>query len=1784
MDRRLLAGMISTLLPLGGLSAYGGYARAAHSVRPLESYTLEPASSAKPLVQPHEDEAPPVDDRAALALTSGQTARELVVIDHRVPDKHVFYAHNRPGVAVVEIEPSQNGLEQLASVLDDYRDLRALHIVSHAVNGAIQLGDGLVTHKSVKERLDILNRAKHTLTDGADILFYGCDLAAGEAGKELLALVAGATGADVAASDDPTGNVDGDWDLEIRVGDVETDAPFTERALASFDDVLAIDDATGRTIDMDGFPSGFGNSKSYDVDSSGYVLRLQTSSVDGNALYCFNPNGYCTANLSGSLTDIESLTIDFTNGASFDFDSMYIYSAAGNRTYVLTPNSGSAIDTSAVDTSAGTTVPVNFTGITSLTITRQDGGDLTNFAFDDVVIKNAAASPDSDGDLTASATVTEPVNLPYSVDTVGEAIDVFDVTVSDGGTADGLALGISEVVVNVSGTSTDTERAKITWRLNGPDVSNAVGTYNGATDTLTFSGTTVSIADGASEVYTLNAFYNDTSGITSGRTVILSVDGDTDLTVGASGTQMATTSPVTNGSGSVLVDDVGPTVTSVTVPANGTYNTGQTLNFIVNYDENVTINTAGGTPRMLVDVGGVNQNAAYISGSGTSSLLFRYIVLSGHNDDDGIGLTAISPNGGTMRDASGNDAATTLNNVGDLSNVFVDGVPSTVTEVTPVSTPTSDTTPDVVISSTESGTLAVGGSCGSGDEGAISAGNSTITLTQPDNSTPLAPGTYSNCTVTVTDGAGNPGSPVTLTSFTVDTTEPSLSEVTPVSTPGNDTTPSVTINTSEAGALAVDGSCGSVDEGNVSAGNVIVTLTQPDNLTALTEGTYSDCTATVTDAAGNASTPLSLSSFVVDTTAPALAEITAVATPGSDTTPSMTISSDEAGTLAVGGSCGSGDEGAVTAGNIAITLTQPDNATPLAEGTYNNCTATVTDAAGNPSSALALTTFVIDVTAPDVAEVTPVATPTLDDTPDVTISSDEAGTLAVGGSCGSSDEGAIGTGNTTITLTQPDNTTPLAAGTYSDCTVSVSDEAGNADTPVTLTGFTVGSVPGFAKAFAPDVVTFGATSTLTFTLDNTANTVAATSLDFTDNFPAGMTVAATPNASTTCTGGTLTAVAGSGTLSYSGGSVAAGAICTVTVDTTTTASGSYVNTSGDLTSSLGNSGPASDTLTVDAPPAFDKAFAPASILLGDVSTLTFTVDNSGNSLAATGLDFTDAFPAGMTVASPANAVSTCTGGTLTATEGSGAISYTGGSVPGGGGSSCTVQVDVTADTAGSLMNVSGDLTSSQGNSGPASATLIALPAPIFSKAFAPNPGRVREPVTVTYTIDNAMGAQDATGLDFSEALPSGLTVANAPNASTTCTGGTLTASAGGTAISYSGGTVSSGTACAVNVDVQSLTPGSFLATSGDLTSSLGNSGSSSATLVINGPPLFSAFFNPQPVSINVPSTLTFRIDNSGSTVDATGLDFAAVVNAPVTLATPANGTNSCGGALTAPDGGSNFSLSGGAVATGAVCELSVDLVSPAVGSFTVTSGTLSSSLGSSGAASDTLQVVDGADLSISITNGADEVGEGVLVDYLVTVSNPSAVDIELASVMVPAPVGLLNVTWECEPDGVGADCGHSGDDSIVDLVDLPAGTSVSYLLTGTVDLSLGATLDVTGDVQMPAGITDVQPGNNSVTDSDPVTDIVYGSGFEPGEIITLKSDDSYAIVAPKHWARAGALPLPVAARTKSGHEAVAHLRLISGEHRLRISHRDQAGVWQAGSWQPIDGHAPLTIEWETPAR
>ena len=245
---------------------------------------------------------------------------------------------------------------------------------------------------------------------------------------------------------------------------------------------------------------------------------------------------------------------------------------------------------------------------------------------------------------------------------------------------------------------------------------------------------------------------------------------------------------------------------------------------------------------------------------------------------------------------------------------------------------------------------------------------------------------------------------------------------------------------------------------------------------------------------------------------------------------------------------------------------------------------------------------------------------------------------------------------------------------------------------VLFTGCIAATQPTIAKAFSPNPIAVNGVSTLTFTLTNT-NSVALTGAAFTDNLPSGVQVAATPAAATTCAG-TWSPTSGSTALVFAAGTIPASGSCTVSVNVTATTAGPHSNTSGFVStteSGTNTTSIGSATLTAVLPPSIAKQFAPSPILAGGTSTLTFTITNPNQNDAIGGVAFADTFPTSpgaMVVAGTPNATTSgCGSPTFSPVPGAGSITFSGGTIAGGG--TCTVTVNVTAPATGTYNNTSG---------------------------------------------------------------------------------------------------------------------------------------------------------------------------------------------------------------------------------------------------------------------------------------------------------------------------------------------------------------------------------------------------------------------------------------------------------------------------------------------------------------
>jgi uncharacterized repeat protein (TIGR01451 family) len=271
-----------------------------------------------------------------------------------------------------------------------------------------------------------------------------------------------------------------------------------------------------------------------------------------------------------------------------------------------------------------------------------------------------------------------------------------------------------------------------------------------------------------------------------------------------------------------------------------------------------------------------------------------------------------------------------------------------------------------------------------------------------------------------------------------------------------------------------------------------------------------------------------------------------------------------------------------------------------------------------------------------------------------------------------------------------------SAGTKLNTTFEVlSAEGGTGNTA--SASVVVVAPPVIGKVFGKPAVPVNGSTSLTFTVSNPNSTVMLSGVAFSDSLPSGLVVKSPNGLSNSC-GGTATAVAGSVSVSLSGGSIPPLATCTLRVDVRGTSAGVKDNVSGAVTSMEGGAGNiASATLVVALPASISKVFGAPTLRLGKTTTLTFVLTNPNTATVLSGVTFADALPSGLKVASPTGFSNTC-GGTVAVASGIGSVPLSGGTIPAGG--SCTLRVNVTASgKTGLKTNVTTNVLSKEGGVG-----------------------------------------------------------------------------------------------------------------------------------------------------------------------------------------------------------------------------------------------------------------------------------------------------------------------------------------------------------------------------------------------------------------------------------------------------------------------------------------------------
>jgi len=139
--------------------------------------------------------------------------------------EQLLAALEQQGVAIELIEQGEDGVQYISDRLLSYTDLDSIQVFSHGSQEGLTLGNSVLSQSTLSIHTDALSTWEGSLSDNADILLFGCDLAGSESGLALLDSLARITGADIAASHDATGHADfaADWILEENTGPIETE-------------------------------------------------------------------------------------------------------------------------------------------------------------------------------------------------------------------------------------------------------------------------------------------------------------------------------------------------------------------------------------------------------------------------------------------------------------------------------------------------------------------------------------------------------------------------------------------------------------------------------------------------------------------------------------------------------------------------------------------------------------------------------------------------------------------------------------------------------------------------------------------------------------------------------------------------------------------------------------------------------------------------------------------------------------------------------------------------------------------------------------------------------------------------------------------------------------------------------------------------------------------------------------------------------------------------------------------------------------------------------------------------------------------------------------------------------------------------------------------------------------------------------------------------------------------------------------------------------------------------
>ncbi|GAA3567052.1 hypothetical protein GCM10022265_16050 [Marinobacter xestospongiae] len=420
-----------------------------------------------------------------------------------------------------------DSLAFLAQQLNAYQDLNAIHLISHGGEGSLYLGNEQLTSATLDQHATFLHSIRDALADDGDLLLYGCDVASGDRGLTFLRDLSQRTRADIAASDDTTGN-GGDWLLEQHTGRIDTGVAISDGAQQAYQFSLATFDMTA--------PSGPTKQYNQTVDTVTMTVSSPGDLISSGIGDGAGSTGQTliTQGSGGNLTVTFDAPISISSLAVGNFNT-------NNQRVVITPNSGSAVTSNTLANQTGETVTVNFTNITSFTVAFESGAAYQGILDTIVFTASANPAPDISGTSSNQAVNDNSTVTPFSGVTISDNDNVsVTVTLDDHNkgvftTGSLSASGFSDNgggTYSLASTSAVNAQAAIRQLVFDPTDNRQAP---GATETTTF---TLAVNDGFRDTVDTTASVVSTSvndspsDISLSNSAIAHSDGQSNVTVG----------------------------------------------------------------------------------------------------------------------------------------------------------------------------------------------------------------------------------------------------------------------------------------------------------------------------------------------------------------------------------------------------------------------------------------------------------------------------------------------------------------------------------------------------------------------------------------------------------------------------------------------------------------------------------------------------------------------------------------------------------------------------------------------------------------------------------------------------------------------------------------------------------------------------------------------------------------------------------------------------------------------------------------------------------------------------------------------------------------------------------------------------------------------------------------------------------------------------------------------------------------------------------------------------